>query len=478
MGDSQLCVTVSGRTTDAMRAGRAVAEAHADLVELRLDLMERPSIAALLDGRTRPVIVTCRPVREGGQFAGTEEERRQVLAEADREGAEFLDIEFESTLLDLLSRRNGRGVIVSKHDFRGVSDGVPRLLAAMRETGAQVAKLAVTATTLADMIPLLESARFDGSQVLIAMGTPGVASRILAAQFGSRWTYAGDEAAPGQLPPSRLLSEFRFARIRRDSAVYGIIGRPVSHSLSPAMHNAGFAALGLNAAYVPFEAADIADFRMFAETAGVRGVSVTAPFKIAVVDMLDEVTPVARDVRAVNTVTWRDGRWIGTNTDIDGFLDPLRRRGGVRGRTVLVLGAGGAARAVVAGLRLEGADVSIAARRSPEAMELADWFGARAIEWPPTGVWDVVVNATPVGSAASPGLPTHPGDTRAALAYDLVYAPRRTAFLGEYEAAGAEVVGGLEMLIAQAERQFEIWTGQRPPQGLFEAAVMGHGQAV
>ena len=473
MPESSLCVTVTGRTFEAMRAGRIAAEPYADLVELRLDTMERPSVKGLLEGRAKPVIVTCRPLREGGQFPGTEEERRRVLAQADRGGAEFIDVEFESTLLDLLAARNGHGVVVSKHDFCGSPEDIPGLLARMRAAGAEVTKLAVMAARLADMIPLLECARHDASQVLIAMGGPGVASRILAAKFGSRWTYSGGGAAPGQLPPERLLSEFRFARIRRDTAVYGVLGRPVSHSLSPAMHNAGFAALGLNAAYVPLEAADVADFRTFAHASGLRGASVTAPFKIGVLEMLDEVTPVAREVRAVNTITRRDSRWVGTNTDIDGFLDPLRRRGGVRGCRVVVLGAGGAARAVVAGLRLEGAEVAVAARRKRQAAELAEWFGIKVAEWPPKGECDLLVNATPVGSGATPGIAAHPATVRAPRAYDLVYAPRETAFLDEYHEAGAETIGGLEMLIAQAERQFEIWTGQRPPQGLFEAAVAG-----
>ena len=467
----QLCVTVTGRTAEAIRAARISAEAHADLVELRLDTMDAPDASAALEGRSRPAIVTCRPIREGGEFTGTEEERRNILRRAGEAGAEFLDIEFESTLLDLVEARNGRGVVVSKHDFHGVPGDVAGLLAGMRSTGAEVSKLAITAGRLSDMIALLDNARFDGSAVLIAMGAAGVASRILAARFGSRWTYSGDEVAPGQLPASRLLSEFRFARVRRDTAIYGVLGRPVGSSLSPAMHNAGFAALGLNAAYVPLEAADVVDFRAFAEAIGLRGASVTAPFKVDVMEMLDEIAPVARDVRAVNTIVCRDGRWLGTNTDVDGFLDPLRSRGGVKERTVYVLGAGGAARAIVAGLRLEGADVRIAARRDGQARQLAEWFGARTVSWPPSGGCDVVVNATPIGSAAVPGLAANPGKLRAAVAYDLVYAPERTAFLDEYRETGADVIGGLEMLISQAERQFEFWTGQRPPQGLFEAAA-------
>jgi len=341
----------------------------------------------------------------------------------------------------------------------------------MCATGAEVVKLAVTAHCLADMVPLLDAARQDGSVVLLAMGAPGIASRVLAARFGSRWTYAGDGVAPGQLPVARLTGEFRFRRIRRDTAVYGVVGRPILHSLSPAMHNAGFAALGLNATYVPLEAADIEDFRAFADATGLRGASVTIPFKRDIFALLDEVTPVAREIGAVNTVTRREGRWIGTNTDVDGFIEPLRRRGGVRDARALVLGAGGAARAATAGLRAEGAHVTVAARSAAAAADVAAQSGADVATWPPAGTWDLVVNTTPVGSVVSPGLIADPGVTRAALAYDVVYEPPLTPFLEAYREAGADILGGLEMLVGQAERAFEIWTGQRPPAGLFEAAA-------
>lgn len=309
--------------------------------------------------------------------------------------------------------------------------------------------------------------------VLIGMGSGGAVTRVLAARYGSRWTYAGNGVAPGQLPVARLVGEFLFRRIRSDSAVYGVLGRPVSRSLSPAMHNAGFAALGLNAAYVPIETRDLEDLRAFAAEIGLRGLSVTIPFKQDVMPLLDEIAPAAEAAGAVNTIAIRDGRWIGSNTDADGFLEPLRARGlDLRALRVVILGAGGAARGVGLALAREGAHVAISARRVDAAGRVARDIGAQTTTWPPPARWwDVLVNATPVGSRAIPGTPFDgPFDGR--LVYDLVYEPDPTELMQRAAQAGVEAIGGLAMLVAQAERQFEIWTSRRPPAGLFaEAAV-------
>lgn len=465
----QLCATVTGRSAAEIRAARDAA-VDADLVELRLDTMEHPDPAAALQGRRLPAIVTCRPAREGGHFRGSEEERRRILEDADALGAEFVDVEWDAGLDALIRRRDGRGVVVSRHDFSGTPADVCTIVSEMRRTGAEIVKVATTAHSLSDLLPLLD-ARSNGDRILIGMGMPGVVSRILAARFGSRWTYAGDSVAPGQLTSAALLQEFRFRRIRPDAAVYGVVGRPVARSLSAAMHNAGFAALGLNAVYVPLEAADIDDFKRFADRIGLRGASVTIPFKRDVMRLLDDVSPLAAAVGAVNTILASHGHWTGTNTDVEGFLEPLRRRTPLRGLRATVLGAGGATRAAAVGLRREGAHVTVAARRQDAAVAVASAVGADAGEWPPpTGSWDILVNATPVGSPAVPGTPIEEiaGD---GLVYDLVYDPDPTELMQRGASAGCRVIGGLEMLVAQAERQFELWTGQRPPADLFAHAA-------
>jgi 3-dehydroquinate dehydratase/shikimate dehydrogenase len=475
-----ICATVTGRDTEAIRRARAAAEPDADLVELRLDSMERPDPAAALAGRRKPAIVTCRPLREGGMFDGAEEERLRILRQAHDLGAEFIDVEWDADVRDLIAVRGGRGVIVSQHIFDGTPADVPARLERLRAAGGEVPKLAVMTERLSDLRALLDGATSDGTSVLIGMGPTGVATRVLAGRYGSRWTYAGASVAPGQLPMAQLLREYHFRRIRPDAAVYALIGRPVVHSLSPAMHNAGFAALGLNAVYVPLESRDLDGLRDFAGAIDLRGASVTIPFKQDVLPLLDEIAPTAAAAGAVNTIAVTDpsttlgagARWVGMNTDADGFIEPLRRRlADMTGARALVLGAGGAARGVGLALRREGARVAVAARRKDAATTVAHAIGAHVAEWPAeAGSWDILVNATPVGSLAVPGTP-YDGPCDGRVVYDLVYDPEPTELMQRATRAGVDAIGGLEMLVVQAERQFEIWTGQRPPIGLFAEAA-------
>jgi 3-dehydroquinate dehydratase/shikimate dehydrogenase len=476
----QLCVTVTGRTMDELRRARDTAS-NADLVEVRLDSVDRPDALGAIEGRRRPVIVTCRAAWEGGGFTGSEEERERLLTSAEAGGAEFIDVEARADFVPAITRRRrGRGIVLSMHAFGEPPSDLVERARAMRSTGAEVIKIAIEARRLTDELTLMDLAarpelaaeEGNGDHVLLAMGQPGVPSRVLAARLGNRWTYAGEGIAPGQIPASRLLNEFRFRRIRPDAALYGVVGNPISHSLSPVMHNAGFAALGLNAVYVPFEAADADDFAAFARQASVRGASITAPFKVAILDKLDEIDPLATRVGAVNTLVTRDGRWIGTNTDVEGFLSPLAGRMALKGTRATVLGSGGAARAVVVALETQGAAVTICARREEAARELAGLSHGAVGTWPPRpGSWDVLVNATSCGSLARGGDPMAGVPLDGEIVFDLVYAPADTPLIVRARAEGCLTIGGIEMLVAQAERQFELWTGQRPPAGLFRAAA-------
>jgi 3-dehydroquinate dehydratase / shikimate dehydrogenase len=471
MSEPELCVTVTGATSEALRRAREAAEPDADLVELRLDFMPRPDPAAALEGRRRPVIVTCRPAREGGHFTGAESERLPVLREALALGAEYVDVEWDADSVELIRARRGRGVIVSRHLFDRSTADPHALIRDLRSTGAELVKLAVTVDSIADLARLAGAVGDAEPAIVIGMGDAGIATRVLAARFGSRWTYAGDAVAPGQIPAARLLHEFRFRRVRGDSAVYGLLGTPIARSLSPVMHNAGFAALGLNAVYVPFDTASLDGLRDLAAALDVRGLGVTIPFKQRVIPLLDELAPSAAAAGAVNTIAIRDERWIGLNTDIEGFLEPLHQRNlTLPGARAVILGAGGAARAVAVALRAQGAAVAISARRSDAGAVAARAAGVGHCAWPPPSAsWDVLVNATPVGSRGVPGV-AFEGILDGRVVYDLVYDPDPTELIRRAAHAGCQTIGGLDMLIAQAERQFEIWTGQRPPHGLFAAA--------
>jgi 3-dehydroquinate dehydratase/shikimate dehydrogenase len=467
-------VTVGAATTAELRRARDEVS-EADLVELRLDTVADPDAAAALAGRTRPAIVTCRAAWEGGQFQGSEEERIRILRQAWSLGAEYVDLEQRAPAApDFLQETGGRRVILSRHDHEGVPRDLDAVFRALAASRAEIVKLAVTASRVSDPLALLDLGRREPARpfVALAMGPAGVWTRLLAARIGSRWSYAGS-AASGQLAASRMLDELRFRAVHAGTAIHAVVGNPVMHSLSPAMHNAAFAATGLDAVYLPIEAADAADFLAFADAVGLAGASVTAPFKLAFMDTA-RMDNDARRVGALNTLRRRDGGWEGTNTDLAGFLAPLERRMRLDGARAAVLGAGGAARAVATALRSRGSRVVVHARRAERAADVAASLGVESAPWPPDGgSWDLLVNATPVGTAPRLGESPWPdGVFDGRLVYDLVYNPPITRLMRDAGAAGCAVLGGLEMLVAQAASQFEWWTGIEPDVAVMRQAAL------
>ena len=469
-----VCATVTGATTAELRANRDRV-AGADLVEFRLDFVDRPDVDGALAGRTKPVVVTCRPEWEGGRFAGSERERLGLLGAALRAGAEFVDVEWRSEFQPLLRRHGGDRIVISSHDFEGISDDIGERFRAMRATGAAVVKVAATTRSLCDTLALAALGRGDsaGRRVVIGMGPAGVPSRVLAGRFGSCWTYAGEGVAPGQIDLARLHEEYRIPAITSRTAIYGVVGSPVVHSLSPAMHNAGLRAAGIDAVYLPLEARDVDDFVQFASAIPLRGVSVTAPFKEALAALVTDADPVARQVGAINTVRCGDTGWHGLNTDVPGFLETLLGRIRLPGARAAVLGAGGAARAVAVALAGAGATVAICARDAAKGAATGAAVGVTAGDFPPpAGSWDLLVNTTPAGTWPDvEGTPLPDGPFTGRIVYDLVYNPATTRFLADAAAAGCETIGGLEMLVAQAVRQFAWWTGRRPSGRRFREAA-------
>jgi 3-dehydroquinate dehydratase/shikimate dehydrogenase len=467
-----LCAVITAETTAQLRAGRDAAAAVADLVELRLDTVRNPDVTAALAGRTRPVIVTCRARWEGGFFDGAEEERLRLLEQAWRQGAEFVDLEF-AALGRAAWAASGARLIVSHHDFAGMPDDLSDRHRAMVASGAAVVKLAVTPRALSDCLRLLTlTLDTPQRQVVLAMGAAGLPTRLLPARFGSAWTYAGNQVAPGQVSLERMRDEFRVGEVSRDAEVYGLAANPVGHSVSPAMHNAAHRALGRDAVYIPLQADTAADLMAFADAFGLSGVSVTVPFKV---DVLPHCRPTTRASRAgaVNTLIREEGGWVGDNTDMDGLLAPLDGRMRLDAARVVVLGSGGAARAAAAALVDAGARVTVCARRPEKAAEVAALAGcASAPLPPPAGSWDLLVNASSAGMHPRVDETPWP-DARfdGAFVYDLVYNPRETRLLREARHAGCETLDGLPMLVAQAPRQFALWTGTPPPPGVMLRAA-------
>jgi len=469
----RICATVTARTmADLVRVRDAVADA--DMVEVRLDTVPDPDVDAALLGRRLPVVLTCRRRSEGGHFEGSEEQRRGLLLRALDAGAEFVDLEWQAGFDDEIRARRGRQIVLSHHDFAGVPVDLESRLEAMLATGAEVVKLAVMASRLSDCLPLLElGRRHQGRRiVLLAMGEAGLATRAFAVRFGSCWTYAGDAVAPGQVSTLALTRGLAFRRIGAATRAYGLFGRGVSHSPSPAMHNAGFAELGEDAAYLPLVAADVDDAMTFARGFMLAGASVTIPFKVDLFGRLDEVDQSASGLGAVNTISNRNGRWVGSNTDGAGFLAGLRGQT-LRGIRVAILGTGGAARAVAVALRDAGAKVTMFGRGAQRANSVAAALGVSGAARPvPPSSWDLLVNATPVGTFPNVEDSSFPeGVFDGSTVYDLVYRPARTRLLRDADQAGCRTIDGLEMVIEQARLQQERWTGRTPSVGALRTAA-------
>ena len=476
MSKPLLCVTVTGATTAELRQKRD-AVPDADLIELRLDTVSDPSVAGALAGRRRPVIVTCRPRWEGGGFTGSEDERKQILAEALSLGAEYVDIEWRARFDDLIAQAGGRRIVLSAHDFLGVPIDLTARVHAMRSTGAEVIKIAATLSSLSDCIPLLDLGAQSGRQsglALIGMGPYGLTTRVLAARFGSIWTYAGALKEIGQLSAHTLLKDYHFRSVTDTTEIYGVAGGSVRHSVSPAMHNAAFRAARVDAVYLPLPATSATDFVTFGRAIGISGASVTIPLKVALFDLVDEVYSVARRIGAINTIRVTEGRWIGGNTDASGFLEPLQARLALKGLRASVLGAGGAARAVTVALASGGCSVTLHARSRQQAEETAMLTSVALGPWPPDpGSWDLLINCTPIGMYPHVEKTPIPAEhLTGRYVYDLVYNPSITRLLRDASTRGCETIGGLEMLVAQAREQFQWWVGTKSPAGVMREAAL------
>ena len=481
MPSSLLCETVTGQSMADLRAARDAAVA--DMVEVRLDGVAGLDVAGALQGRRKPMLVTCRPEWEGGRFTGAEEERHRILADALSLGAEFVDIEWAALnashqpgFSDIV-RSDPSRVVVSSHDFAGVPTDVESRARDMRSHGAAVIKVAVMPHALRETLPLLNIAR-DGSAVVVGMGDAGVPTRLLAAKYGSRWSYAGNGIAPGQIPAERMLSQFRFRTVGPATRIFGVVSSTALHSFSPVLHNAAFAAAGIDAVYIPLQTADFADFDEFASALGIEGVSVTIPFKGDALRAAATVDDLTRHVGAANTLRRGQQGWEATNTDVAGFLAPLEQAFGrpLAGARASIIGGGGSARAVAVALLSRGARVSVHTRRREQAEAVTESLAAHdEVEigaWPIPAGWDLLVNCTPLGSPTKRDESPLPGGPFGGhLVYDVTYGAGESRLIREAREAGCRTLDGLAMLVAQAERQFEWWTGQPPVPGVMRNAI-------
>lgn len=468
---------------------RALPASHT--VELRLDWLSTDReidrfLRRLAHGKSArkgvTLIATCRRSTAGGLYGGTIAQQLVHLADAIRAGCAWYDLEIETLrvcpaeIIDVLLGAGRR--ITSAHFFDRLPKNLVRVAAELRQGKPGAIKIAAQCRSLTDSRKLLDLARKQRNIIAIPMGEIALPTRILALRERNSFAYAPVEnsTAPGQVSLDDMRNVYRADQLDARTHFYGVIGDPIGHSLSPVMQNAAFAARRMNAVYVPFLVRDLKDFLDSISPLGIRGFSVTLPHKEKILRHLDGCDPLAARIGAVNTVVVRGGgKLYGYNTDYVGVLWAIEKHMPLSGSRVLIVGAGGAARAVAFALVQAGAAVSIAARRLARAKALAKAVNGEAIarNRVRSEFFDAIVNATPIGMYPHiDGSPLDGRELNCRLVFDTIYRPRVTTLLKLAARRSIETVSGVEMFVAQGTAQWEIWTGERAPVELMRRAVV------
>ncbi len=481
---------------EALGACSALAELPPSVaLELRLDAMsEEPEFGALracFEGRT--LVATVRSASEGGTFRGPAGEAQRLISKALDAGFELGDVEFRRDGGDEAARISPSKKILSLHDPEGIPADMSTLVARMLATQARFVKVVATANDSGDARRLLElqAAHRDGRLSTFGMGEVGICTRALAPYLGASLAYGallpGRGTAPGQLLALDLAEIYGVGRRRKVSRLFGLLGGIVSHSLSPALHNASFEALSQDSLYVPFAMRSLTEelepLVATFDSLGLplAGASVTIPFKEEAAHLAgtDEDGEKAVNTLLRSSAPGQPLRLRGTNTDRDAFEavieDPLRekRKEKANAGVAIVFGAGGAARVAVDVLRKRGWEVFLSNRTKERGEDLARETGVRALSKKSEAAWpaaSVIVNATSLGLRAGDPLPCDPGLLRPGmLVIDAPYREGGTELAKAARAAGARVVDGQTLLLLQAAGQATLFTGKRTtPRELLE----------
>lgn len=497
-----ICVIIGrGRHRTLLEEWSQAAEAGAGLVELRIDCLRRdPDLKRILANRPTPVLFTVRRGADGGLWRGDEEKRQRLLREAIVAGVAYVDLEMDIAEKIPRPRFGSTGRIISYHNFKEMPEDLDELGEKMRALDPDIIKVACVARSIGEASRMLEFVARSSQHIPtigLAMGSQGFFTRVLGAKFGAPFTYAGFNPdrtfAPG-LPTLRTLQrDYHYDQIDADTEIYAVIGDPIAHSLSPGLHNPTFRHLGLNKVMVPLHIPD----GQLQESLGalswlnIQGISVTIPHKEAIIPLLNSIDKSVERIGACNTVVRKGDEWIGHNTDYRASMNCLEEALGgtidseashLMDKQVLVLGSGGVARAVVAGLVRRGAGVTVCSRNEETAEALARDFGCRTTTWAMRAgtLCDILVNCTPVGMHPNVDYsPVPPGAFKPGmLVFDTIYRPENTMLLKLAQEHACASVSGVEMFVRQAALQFQYYTGQDAPEDFMRETVRRQLSAV
>jgi 3-dehydroquinate dehydratase/shikimate dehydrogenase len=468
-----------------------LAEEGIKMVELRLDFLRRvPDLNRLIPYRPTATVVTVRRPQDGGLWKESEEKRLTLLRTAISLEPEFVDIEVD--VADQVPPFGKTRRIISYHNTETMPENLAKLHQEMSAKKPYFIKIAVTPKTVEEMFNFLhfirqkndDEKKLHGEKAVrvigICMGEMGKAARILAKRFSMPYTYATFSedrvVAPGMLVYKDMLDLYHYDQINQETTVYGIIGNPLGHSLSPLVHNRAFLEQNVNAVYVPFQIDDsgVAELIRLAPEIGLHGISVTIPHKVAVMNFLTKMDPAVERIGACNTVVFRQGERIGYNTDYIAAINAIEiARGGnilddesvIKNKVALVLGAGGAGKALAYGLVQRGAMVTVTDVDAERAVELSRHLGCEYERWDMRGTIqpNILVNCTPLGMHPNVDETPYPKSALQSymLVFDAVYNPEHTLLIRSAQEKGCKVVTGVEMFVGQACYQFKLFTDQR-----------------
>ncbi len=489
---TKICIPIIAKKVSNALNDLKAARKRCDIVELRIDFIkdiDENKLKTLLKGAKKDIIISCRKENDKGKFNGKEQERIHLLRTAINLSAGYIDIEYdagEKIIKDLIRNKKDTKIIISYHNFKYTpkTEELERIYYKIKELNPDLVKIVTFAGSLNDNFRVFELLRGKKDLISFCMGIKGQISRVICAKYGSLLTYASIEknkgSASGQITAEELIKEYNFYMLDKNTKILGVIGEHAENSKSRFMHNSMFKIKGFNAVYHPFklESHELEEFiKRFKEDYFI-GAAVTVPHKVTIMKYLDRIDETAKKIGAVNTIVNKNKELVGYNTDYYGAVMALKEKTELKGKRVLVIGAGGAARAVIYGLRKEGCELTIVNRTIERAKMLAEEFNVKFddIIFLTQIIHDneIIINTTSVGMKPNEkeSVIEEKQIASGKIMMDIVYSPIKTKLIKLAQNKGCKTITGERMLIYQAIKQFELWTGKKAEFKVMEKALL------
>ncbi|MAE43222.1 hypothetical protein CMO93_05600 [Candidatus Woesearchaeota archaeon] len=487
---TEICIPITADTVEKALIDIKEAEKQVDLIELRIDFIkdiDNEKLKKLLDNSTKQTIITCRKKQDGGNFSGSEKDKLSLLKKSAELKCNFIDVEFDlKNIKKIIDDKRETKIIASYHNFKETPslEELEKIYTQINDLNPDLIKIATNASSINDNFEIFNLLKNKENLIAFCMGIRGQISRILAPKYGSCITFASldieKESAPGQLSVKEINDVYNASLINSKTKVLGVIGEFAENSQSKYMHNPNFKKKSLGYVYVPFKVSkgELSGFMKNYREFKLAGAAVTIPHKEEIINYIDDVDEIAKNIGAVNTLVNKNGKIIGYNTDYYGAVEALKEKTSLDNKKILVIGAGGAARAIVYGLKKENATITITNRTKEKAGKLANEFKVNLGNINSMKELinnnEIIINTTSVGMYpdVNSSVVKENEFANGKLVMDIVYKPIMTKFIKNAEKSQCKTITGDKMLIYQAIGQFKLWTGQDPDFNLMESKLL------